>query len=69
MKFSSAFAALGFLLLSCEKKETSPPADMQDPMEVTDKTSAAPMSSDTVTAADSSLRPGNAVSDTTNTAR
>lgn len=68
MKFSLAFAVLGFLLLSCEKKETSPPADMQDPMEVNDKTSAAPMSSDTMTAADTT-RSGNTGSDTIRTAR
>lgn len=69
MKFALSFAMLGFFLLSCEKKETSPPADMQDPMEVTDNTMAAPMSSDTLTEADSTSRPGSSGSDTIRTAR
>lgn len=68
MKLALSFVVLGFLFLSCEKKETSPPAGMQDPMEVTDNTSAAPMSSDTVTAADTT-RSGNTGSDTIRTAR
>lgn len=69
MKFALSFAVLGLLTLSCEKKETSPPADMRDPMEVTDNTSAAPMSSDTIQPADSTSRPGNTGSDTARTAR
>jgi hypothetical protein len=68
MKFALSFAVLGFLFLNCEKKETSPPDGMQDPMEVTDHTSAAPVSSDTVTAADTT-RSGNTGSDTARTAR
>lgn len=68
MKFALSFAVLGFLFLSCGKKETSPPADMQDPMEVTDNTSAAPMTSDTIQA-DSTSRQGNTGSDTARTAQ
>lgn len=70
MKISLSFAVLAFLMLSCEKKEKSPPAEMPDPMEVTDNTSAAPMSSDTISPADSSSRPGRTeYSDTARTAR
>lgn len=69
MKLATLFAVLGLLILSCEKKETSPPSDTPDPMEVTDQTSAAPMSSDTIPAADSTSRSGSTGSDTTKTAQ
>ncbi len=69
MKSVITFAVLGFAFLSCEKKEISPPADTPDPMELNDNTSAAPMSSDTIRAADSISRSRNTESDTTTTAR
>uniref|UniRef100_A0AAU6WKJ7 Sigma-like protein n=1 Tax=Chryseobacterium endophyticum TaxID=1854762 RepID=A0AAU6WKJ7_9FLAO len=51
------------------KKETSPPPDTPDPMEISDKTSAAPMSSDGLPATDTTSAPGNIKSDTTRISR
>ncbi|WP_294200958.1 hypothetical protein [uncultured Chryseobacterium sp.] len=69
MKSVITFAVLGFAFLSCEKKEISPPADTPDPMEISDKTSAAPMSSDSLPATDTTSAPGNIKSDTTRISR
>ncbi len=69
MKSVLAFAVLGIAVLSCEKKETSTPPDTPDPMEISDKTSAAPMSSDSLPATDTTSAPGNIRSDTTRISR
>lgn len=64
MKIVTALTVMGLLVLSCEKKDTSPPASSPDPMEVSDRSIAAPMSSDTIPATGGTSASGSSKTDT-----
>lgn len=56
MKIVRSSSVSEFILLGCEKKETSPPAGRQNLLEVTDNTPAAPLSSKQILSADNISR-------------